>query len=78
MPGWWKNMLLPHMLLQFLSLRKVKCFGIIPERLVCINLVFATVDRAITGRPNWGQKDFLDITAETEPLGFSAVHEVNA
>lgn len=29
-----------------------RCFGIIPERLVCINLVFATVDRTITGRPN--------------------------
>ena len=55
-----------------------RCFGIIPDRLVCIHLVFATVDRAITGRPKWGQKDLLDVTLETEPLGFSAVHEMNA
>lgn len=53
-------------------------FGIIPEELGYKNFALTTMDWATARRHNWSWNDPLCITLETEPLGFSAFHEVNS
>lgn len=75
MPGWFKEYVAStHKGCNFCPEKSKRCLELF-QRGLCIDLVFATVDRAITGRPSWGQKDLGHNFWRLEPLGFSALHK---